>query len=87
MPMTTAMDFSIEDLNAADARRAAMSYVSEAFAEAVLDGIEVDDFAEAAFCAALREIVAVHGEDHAFAIARRLPDRIRAGEFSARTRQ
>jgi hypothetical protein len=85
--MTAAMDFSLEDLHAADARRAALNYVSEAFAEAVLDGIDVDAFAEAAICAALREIVAVHGEDHAFEIARRLPERIRAGEFSARTRQ
>jgi hypothetical protein len=85
--MTPAIDFSLEELNAADARRAALTYVSEAFAEAVLDGIDIDAFAEAAFSAAFREIVAVHGEDRAVALAQTLPERIRAGEFSARTRQ
>ena len=85
--MTPAIDYSLEDLSAADARRAALTYVSEAFAEAVLDGIDVDAFAEAAFCAAFRELVAIHGEDRAIKIAQTLPDRIRAGEFSVRTRQ
>jgi hypothetical protein len=85
--MSAATDFSFEELNAADARRAALNYVSEAFAEAVLDGIEVDAFAEAAFCAAFREIVAMHGEDRALEIARKLPERVLSGEFTARTRQ
>ena len=85
--MNTAVEMSLEELAAADARSAALSYVSEAFAEAVLDGIDVDPFAEAAFCAAFRELVAVYGEDRAIEIAQGLPERIRAGEFSARTRQ
>ncbi len=85
--MTPAIELSLEELSAADARRAALAYVSEAFAEAVLDGIDVDAFAEAAFSAAFRELVAVHGEDRAIAIAQALPERIRAGEFTARTRQ
>ncbi len=87
MRMSPAFDMSLEELNAADARRAALSYVSEAFAEAVLDGIDVDAFAEAAFCAAFRELVAIHGEERAACVAQRLPERIRSGEFSARTRQ
>ena len=85
--MSPALDFSLEELNAADARRAALSYVSEAFAEAVLDGIAVDAFAEAALCAAFRELVAIHGEERAAGVAQLLPDRIRSGEFSSRTRQ
>jgi hypothetical protein len=85
--MTAALNFSIEELNAADARRAALAYVSEAFAEAVLDGIDVDAFAEAAVCAAFREIVAVHGEERALEIAGKLLERVRAGEFTAHTRQ
>jgi hypothetical protein len=85
--MSLALDMTLEELNAADARSAALNYVSEAFAEAVLDGIEVDAFAEAAFCAAFRELVAIHGEERSIAIAQRLADRIRAGEFSIRTRQ
>jgi len=85
--MTPVLEMSLEELKSADARRAALSYVSEAFAEAVLDGINVDAFAEAAFCAAFRELVAVHGEEQAACVAQGLPDRIRAGEFSTRTRQ
>ena len=85
--MGPAIDNALEELSLADARRAALTYVSEAFAEAVLDGIDVDAFAEAAFCAAFRELVAVHGEERAIAVAEGLPERIRSGEFSARTRQ
>ena len=54
--MFAPLERSLEELHAADARRAALAYVSEAFAEAVLDGIDVDAFAEAALCAAFREI-------------------------------
>ncbi len=78
---------SLEELNAADARRAALTYVSEAFAEAVLDGIDVDAFADAALCAASRELVANYGEDRAAAIADGLAERIRRGEFSLRGKQ
>ncbi|THD44755.1 MAG: hypothetical protein E7774_09460 [Bradyrhizobium sp.] len=80
-------DQSLEELRAADARRAALTYVSEAFAEAVLDGIDVDAFAEAALCAVFRELVATYGEDQSAALAGTLPERIRGGEFSARLRQ
>jgi hypothetical protein len=75
---------ALEELNAADARRAALSYVSEAFAEAVLDGIDVEAFADAALCAAFRELVANRGEDRAAMLAEGLADRIRRGEFSSR---
>lgn len=85
--MSLAHEQSLMDLRAADARRAALNYVSEAFAEAVMDGIDVDAFAEAAFCAAFRELVALHGEEHAAAVAQKLAERVRGGEFTARTRQ
>ena len=75
------------DLAAAEALMTALSYVSEAFAEAVLDGIDGDAFAEAAICAAFRELVAVHGEERAAMIAQSLCERIRSGEFSTATRQ
>jgi hypothetical protein len=78
---------SLEELAAADARRAALAYVSEAFAEAVLDGIGVDAFAEAALCAAFRELVANYGEERAATIAEGLSERVRRGEFSLRVRQ
>ena len=85
--MHAAFALSLDELSAADARRAALTYVSEAFAEAVLDGIGVDAFAEAAFCAAFRELVVAYGEDRVVALAERLPDRVRLGEFSLRARQ
>jgi len=53
----------------------------------VLDGIGVDAFAEAAFCAAFRELIAAHGEEKVVALAERLPERVRLGEFSVRPRQ
>jgi hypothetical protein len=78
---------SLDELSAADARRAALGYVSEAFAEALLDGIDVDSFADAALCAAFRELVAAYGEEKVACLAERLPDRVRHGEFSGCRRQ
>ena len=82
---------SLMALSEADARgaamSAAMSYVGEAFALAALDGVEPQDLAEAALCAAMCELVAVHGEDGAARIAERLADRTAAGEFSVSRRQ
>ena len=69
------------------ARSAAMTYVGEAFALAALDGVEPEDLAEAALCAAMCELVAVHGEDGAARIAAELADRAAAGEFSVSRRQ
>lgn len=85
--MSTAMPIRIEDARDANARHAALTYVSEAFALAALDGIEVDAFAEAALCAAMCELVAVHGEESAAQIAGRLAERAAAGEFSISLRQ
>ena len=78
-------------LSEADARGAAvstaMTYVGEAFELAALDGVEPQDLAEAALCAAMCELVAVHGEERAAGIATRLADRTAAGEFSVSRRQ
>ncbi|HMK88751.1 MAG TPA: hypothetical protein VK446_03840 [Methylocystis sp.] len=67
----------------ADQRRAALAYVTEAYAEAILAGIDGDDFAHAALAAALRELVATRGEENVAAFAAELPQRLRAGEFSS----
>jgi len=85
--MSLSTGFSLQLLDAAEARVAALDYVSEAFAEAVLDGVDVEDFAEAAICTALRELVAVHGEDRVALVMQDWPERVRAGEFSSRVRQ
>jgi hypothetical protein len=85
--MSLSTDTALPFLGSADSRCAALDYVSEAFAEAVLDGIEVEAFAEAAIATALRELVAAHGEERVAEIVATIPDRLRAGEFSLRLRQ
>jgi hypothetical protein len=71
-----------EPTEAAAIKRAALSYVTEAFAEAELDGFDSDYIAQAALFAAFRELVATYGEDAAAEYAEGLPDRIRSGAFS-----
>ena len=85
--MSLATGVSLHLLGSADSRGDALDYVSEAFAEAVLDGVEIEALAEAAISTALRELVAAHGEEGTATIVQSLPDRLRAGEFSLRVRQ
>ena len=85
--MSLSTSIKLQQLDAARARLSALDHVSEAFAEAVLDGIEVEAFAEAAIATALRELVALHGEERVAEVFRGLPDRVRGGEFSSRLRQ
>lgn len=70
----------------ADQRRAAYSYVSEAFAEGRYDGIDGDCLAHAALFAAFVELVASYGEDAVAKFAEKLSDRIKAGEYSLTTK-
>jgi hypothetical protein len=85
--MSLSTDMSLQLLGSAESRVAALDYVSEAFAEAVLDGVEVEAFAEAAIATALRELVAAHGEERVANIVQTFPERVRAGEFSSRLTQ
>ena len=80
--MSTAMPIRFEERRDADAREAALTYVSEAFALAALDGIDPDALAEAALCAAMCELVAARGEAGAAQVAAHLANRVEAGEFS-----
>ena len=72
----------LEEQGHADERRAALGYVTEAFAEAILAGIESDSFAHAALFTAFQELVETYGEDPVAEFAARLPQRIRDGEFT-----
>ena len=85
--MSIAPAIRLEPLDTSQSRLLALDYVSEAFAEAVLDGVEAEAFAEAAMAAALRELVAQHGEDRVAEVVETWPERVRAGEFSSRLRQ
>lgn len=80
--MTSASPSYVELDGAEDERRAALAYVTEAFAEAILAGIESESFAHAALFAALQELVETYGEEAVSAFAGRLPSRIEAGEFT-----
>jgi hypothetical protein len=74
--------FAPFDETVGEQHRAALAYVTEAFAEAILAGIESDSFARAALSAALRELVATYGEETVAVFAEALPGRLRAGEFT-----
>jgi len=81
--MTRFLPSALDDAAGSEQRRAALAYVAEAFAEAVLAGIEGDSFAHAALSAALHELVGIHGEEEVAAFVERLPRRLRDGEFSS----
>ena len=75
------------DLAGASAdKRAALSYVVEAFVEAHLDGLDADCMAQAALFAAFQELVATYGEEATADFAQGLPERIRSGAFSTTLR-
>ena len=63
-------------------KQAALSYVTEAFAEAEFDGLDGDCMAQAALFAAFMELVATYGEEAVAEYAQGLPDKIRSGGFS-----
>ena len=77
---------SLEDASASEERRAALGFVTEAFAEAILAGIEGPCFAHAALFTAFQELVCLFGEEAAAVFAEALPRRIRHGEFSVASR-
>ena len=79
----TAEDASPIDLkDATPEKRAALTYVVEAFVEAQLDGLDGDCMAQAALFAAFTELVATYGEDAVAEYASTLVDKIRSGAFS-----
>jgi hypothetical protein len=76
----------MDDAGGYDQRQAALTFVAEAFAEAMLAGIESDSFAHAALSAALHELVSTFGEEEVALFVERLPKRLRNGEFSTGAR-
>jgi hypothetical protein len=72
----------------AEPKYAALRYIMEAWEEAVFDGIDPDCVATAAIFAAMSDLIATYGEEPVARMAERLPERIRAGEFTInKTRQ
>ena len=65
-----------------DQKQAALGYLTEAWAEAIHDGIDGDCLAQASLFAAFAELVATYGEDAVAQYVEGLPGRLRNGEFS-----
>jgi hypothetical protein len=63
-------------------KRAALGYLSEAWVEARIEGIDGDCLAQACLFAAFAEFVTTYGEEAAAQLADGLAARIRNGEFS-----
>lgn len=71
-----------EDLAIAEKKRVALTYLSEAWDEAVAEGVDSEILAHAALFAALSDLISTYGEEAVAGLAERLPERVRAGEFS-----
>ena len=80
-------DSALDDLEAANQRRAALGYVTDAFAEALCAGIDGDCFANAALFAAFQQLVDTFGEEAVAVFAEGLPTRVRNGEYTVAVRQ
>ena len=63
-------------------KQTALSYLSEAWAEARHDGVDGDCLAQASLFTALAELVSTYGEDAVAKFAEGLSTRVRNGEFS-----
>jgi hypothetical protein len=63
-------------------KQTALNYLSEAWAEALHDGVDGDCLAQASLFTAFAELVATYGEDAVAKFVEGLPGRVRNGEFS-----
>ncbi len=81
MPNSVSPLVEIAD-QAADDRHLALTYLNDAWVEAVRDGIEEECLVQAALFAALRSLVAAYGEEPCAEFVTRLAERVRAGEYT-----
>jgi hypothetical protein len=63
-------------------KRAALGYLSEAWADARHDGVDGDCLAQASLFAAMAELVRTYGEEAVAKFVEGLPARVQNGEFS-----
>ena len=71
-----------DELGDDDQKRAALSYLTEAWAEARLEGIDGDCLAQASLFTAFAELVTTYGEDAVAKFVEGLSTRVKNGEFS-----
>src|SRR5947208_2934959 len=72
----------IKQLPDQEQKQAALSYLSEAWAEARMDGVDGDCLAQASMFTAFAELITTYGEDAVAKFVEGLPARVRNGEFS-----
>ena len=63
-------------------KRLALGYVTEAWTDGIVSGLDGDSLAQACLFTAFAELVATYGEEAAARYAEGLGERIRKGEFS-----
>jgi hypothetical protein len=82
--MRTPASFSLaqDQLPDHEQKQAALTYLSEAWAEARHDGVDGDCMAQASLFTALAELVSTYGEEAVAKFADGLSLRVRNGEFS-----
>ena len=80
--MTTQTRSAVDPRRDHEHKRAAVGYITEAWAEARLDGVDGDCLAQTCLFAAFAELVKTYGEDATAQFAEGLVSRIRNGEFS-----
>ncbi|MCB1378881.1 MAG: hypothetical protein KDK89_11015 [Alphaproteobacteria bacterium] len=68
--------------SAAEAKHLALRYLMEAWHDAIYDGVDPDCLATAAIFAALSDMIGCYGEEPVAQMCERLPERVRAGEFT-----
>ena len=71
-----------EPAPALEEKKAALSYLHEAWTEARLDGLDDDCMAQACLFAAFADMVSTYGEEAVAKYAENLPARISRGDFS-----
>lgn len=72
----------------AEEKQLALRFLLDAWEEAAYEGVDRDCLATAAIFAALSELISTYGEEPVAVMCERLPERVRAGEFTlARSRQ
>lgn len=76
------METEHDAIEIAEQKRAALAYLTEAWDEAIAEGIEPDILAHAALFTALADLIDTYGEDAVADLTVSLPDRVRRGEFT-----
>ena len=83
--MTTTLEETApanEDITIAEKKRVALAYLSEAWDGAIAEGVDSEILAHAALFTALCDLIATYGEEPVAELAKTLPKRIRALEFT-----